>query len=338
MEPLTHTLTGLALARAGLSGGQRTGTAVLLIAAALPDIDVVSNLWGPTTYLHYHRHLTHALVAMPLMALLPVLLVRLFSRRAPFPWKRAFLLALAGVASHIAIDWTNSYGIRPFLPFSERWISLDVFGLYDLWLWAVLLVAALGPLLSRLVSSEIGARSGSGRGLAIFALAFFAALGFWRYLEHGRAVAVLDSRLYQGAAPVRVAAFPNWAVPWRWRGLVETPGFYSLHALDLRREFDPSEGRILYRHEPTPAEAAAWETACRSRDFNVFLRFSRYPFRRFTTFPEPDSGVRVEVMDLRFGDPSAEVFTVAAEVGADGRLRWSGFSFRPERKRARSPN
>ncbi len=332
MEPLTHTLTGLALARAGLNRGWTRGTALLVLAAPSPDIDVVTRFWGSTTYLHYHRHLTHSLVMMPVMALLPVLLVALFSRKG-FPWKRAYLLSLIGVASHLAIDWTNSYGVRPFLPFSERWYSLDVFSLYDFWLWTVLLVAALAPLLARLVSTEIGARPGSGRGLAIFALAFFAGLGCWRYLQHERAVAVLEARLYQGVAPVRVAAFPSRANPWRWRGLVETPGFYSLHALDLRREFDPSEGRVLYRHEPNPAEAAAWETVRRSRDFDVFLRFARYPFRRFTVLEEPEPGVRVEVMDLRFGDPSSEAFAATAEVSPDGRLRWSGFSFQPARLR-----
>jgi inner membrane protein len=237
------------------------------------------------------------------------------------------------VASHIAIDWCNSYGLRPFLPFSERWYSLDVFNLYDLWLWAVLLVAAFAPVLASLVSSEIGARPGSGRGLAVFALLFFAGLGFWRYLMHERAVAVLESRLYQGVAPTRVAAFPSQGNPWRWRGLVETPAFYVLYDLDLHREFDPAEGRILYRPEPEPAEATAWEAARRTRDFEVFLEFARYPVRVFSPLGEPGGGQLVEVMDLRFGDPATPAFAATAEVGGDGRVRRSGFAFRPARLR-----
>ena len=332
MEPLTHTLTGIALGRAGLNRKLPGGTALLALAAAAPDIDVVTSFWGSTAYLHYPRHLTHALVMLPLMALLPVALMALVFRKG-YPWKRAYLLALIGVGSHIAIDWTNSYGVRPFLPFSERWYSLDAFSLYDLWLWAVLLAAALLPLLARLVSSEIGARPGSGRGLGVFALVFFAGLGLWRYLLHERAVAVLESRLYQGVAPARVAAFPNRADPWRWRGLIETPGFYSLHTLDLREEFDPSAGRVFFRTEPSPAEAAAWEAARRTQAFEVFLQFARYPFRRFRLLDEPEAGLRVEVMDLRFGDPASEAFSATAEVGPDGRLRWSGFAFRPARPR-----
>jgi len=335
MDPLTHALTGIALGRAGLNRWSPQGTVVVALAAAAPDLDVLASFWGSTTYLHYHRHLTHALPAMPVIALLPTLLVALLSRKG-FPWKQAYLLSLVGVASHIVIDWLNSYGVRPFLPFSECWYSLDVFSLSDLWLWAVLLVAALAPLVARLVSSEIGARSGSGRGLAVFALLFFVGLGVWRYLLHERAVAVLDARLYQGVAPERVAAFPSRGSPWRWRGLVETPALYALYDLDLRKEFDPAEGRLFFRPEPGPAEARAWEAARRTRDFDIFLRFARYPFRRFSPLVEPEQGLRVEVMDLRFGDPAAEAFAARAEVGADGRVRRSGFTFRPGRPRGRA--
>ena len=93
-------------------------------------------------------------------------------------WKAAYVLSLIGVASHLLLDWTNAYGVRFLLPFSSRWFHLDLNNIVDLWIWGVLAVACIGPLLGRLVSSEIGARSGSGRGLAIFALAFFVMLRF----------------------------------------------------------------------------------------------------------------------------------------------------------------
>ncbi len=84
----------------------------------------------------------------------------------------AFAISLAGVASHLLLDWTNAYGVRFLLPFSSGWYSLDLNNIIDVWMWAVLILAAVGPWVGRLVSSEVGARSGSGRGLAIFALAF----------------------------------------------------------------------------------------------------------------------------------------------------------------------
>ncbi len=341
MDPLPHALTGAALSRAGLNRWCRCAAPVLVLAAATPDIDVVTSWWGSTIYLHYHRHLTHSLVMMPLTALLPLLpllVVGLASGKG-FDWKRAYGLALVGVASHIAIDWTNSYGVRPFLPLSDRWYHLDIIGLYDLWLWAVLLLAALAPLLARLVSSEIGARPGSGRGLAMFALLFFAGFGLARYLLHDRAVAALESRLYQGTTPRSVAAFPGRSDPFLWRGVVETDGFYSLHEVNLREEFDPTAGHTFYRTELGAAETAAWEAARRTEAFRVFMQFARYPWRRFVPLEEPEQAVRVEVIDLRFGDPLRPAFVVAAVVGAGGRVYESGFSFRypAERRAARTP-
>src|ERR1700683_1706082 len=124
MDPLTHTLTGLFLSRAGLNRWTPRASAILMLAANAPDIDVVSAAGGSLNYLHYHRHLTHSLAAMPVMAMLPVLLVRGVSRK-PVHWLGAFFAALIAVGSHLLLDWTNSYGIRLLLPFSGQWLRLD---------------------------------------------------------------------------------------------------------------------------------------------------------------------------------------------------------------------
>ena len=328
MDPLTHTLTGLALSRAGLNRRSAYATPILLLAANAPDADILAYLGGPVAYFHYHRHITHSLAAIPFMALLPVLLVRLFARK-PFDWKWAYLVSLAGVATHPLLDWMNAYGVRMFLPFSGEWLRLDIASLVDLWIWAALLVAALAPLLGKLVSSEIGARPGSGRGIAIFALCFIALYGAGRYVLHSRAVAVLDSRIYDGLAPVRAAAFPNAANPFRWTGLVETAPAYSLFDLNLLGEFDPGEGRTLYKAEPGPAELAAAEAARRTVPFKVFLDFSAYPLWRFKTIEDPKPELHVEVMDLRFGRPPNPRFVADATVDPAGRVEQSGFSYQP---------
>jgi len=154
MDPLTHTATGLLLSRAGLNRWTPGAAAMMMLAANAPDIDIVSAAGGSLNYLHYHRHLTHSLVAMPAMALLPVLVVRLIGRK-PVNWLGAWCASLIAVASHLLLDWTNSYGIRLLLPFSPRWLHLDWTNVIDLWLWAGLGVCLLGPFLARLVGSEI---------------------------------------------------------------------------------------------------------------------------------------------------------------------------------------
>ena len=72
MDNLTHTAIGLFLGRIGLGRWSARGTPIVLIAANIPDIDVVSWAGGPLNYLAYHRHLTHSLLLMPVMALAAV--------------------------------------------------------------------------------------------------------------------------------------------------------------------------------------------------------------------------------------------------------------------------
>lgn len=331
MDPLTHALTGVALGHTGLKRWCRYGATVLVLGAVIPDIEIVTSLGGAVTYLHYHRHLTHALVAAPLVALLPWLVV-LALARGKLNRGRAYVLALLGVFSHLAFDLTNAYGVRLLLPFSDRWLRLDINSLTDFWILGALMVGAFGPWLAQLVSSEIGDRRGSGRGLALLALVLVVCFDLGRYVLHERAVAVLDSRLYQGVAPTRVAAFPGAANPLRWTGLVETPGFYSIHSVNLREDFDPTAGHIFYQPELGPAETVAWEAARRSEAFRVFLQFAQYPLRRFYRLEEPEAGLRVEAMDLRFGNPGRPRFVAVAIVDFDGRVRRSSFGFLPPEK------
>src|SRR6516225_438077 len=146
MDPLTHSATGLFLSRAGFNRLSPYATPILILAANAPDIDVVSALGGQLNYLKYHRHLTHAIVMAPLMALLPLLIVRFFAR-APVHWKGAYLISLAAVATHLALDATNVYGIRLLRPFSAHWYRLDLTSLIDLWIWAMILLAVAGPVI-----------------------------------------------------------------------------------------------------------------------------------------------------------------------------------------------
>ena len=198
--------------------------------------------WGSLAYLNYHRHLTHSLVMEPVMALLPLLIVRLVTRK-PIEWKNAYLVSLIGVASHLALDLTNVYGVRLLLPFSARWLRLDITSVIDPWIWGVFLLAVIGPALSRLIGSEIGERSRPSRAPAIFALAFLLLYNCARVVVHERALAILDSRIYNGAPPRRVAAFPSPYNPFAWRGLVEGDSFYSLIDFNILEIFDPTDRR-----------------------------------------------------------------------------------------------
>ena len=311
MDNLTHTLTGLVLSRAGLNRYYARPALVLLLAANAPDIDVSSLIGGPIDYLQYHRYYTHSIAMAPVIGALPMLVACVASRSMK-GWKAAYLLSLIGVASHLLLDWTNTYGVKLLLPFSLRWLGLDITNIVDLWIWGVLLLAALGPLVGRLVSSEIGAQPGTGRGLALFALCFLLTYEYGRFLLHRRVLEVLNSRMYQGAAPIQVAAFPAGAGnPMMWTGWVRGASFSKRYAINLLSEFDPEAGTTFHQPDDTPAMDAARQTFV----FQKFSEFAQYPLWRVTPVPEPEDGKLVELRDWRFA------FAAEAIVDRDNRVQ-----------------
>jgi inner membrane protein len=316
---------GLALSRAGLNRLTPQATAVLLLAANAPDIDVVSAAGGSLNYLHYHRHLTHSLLMAPVMALLPVLIVRLATRK-PIAWGMAYLASLMGVASHLALDLTNMYGVRLLLPFSARWLRLDLTSIVDPWILSALVLSLIGPALSRLVAGEIGAPSRPGRTSALLALAFVLVYNGGRAVIHQRALAMLDSRVYLGSPPLRTAAFPDTFNPFAWRGLVEESRFDALFDLDVRKPFDPTTGPFFYKAEDSPALRRAAETEA----FQVFGAFAQYPFWTVTPLSDPPNGSRVQLSDMRFGTPRRGGFKATAILDAQLRVVRSWFSFTAE--------
>jgi inner membrane protein len=230
------------------------------------------------------------------------------------------------VLSHLALDLTNVYGIRLFLPFSAEWQRLDLTSVVDLWIWAFLLLGLAGPFVSRVVSSEIAsgaARSKNhGRGGAIFALVFLLLYEGGRGMVHARAAAMMESRVYEDSAPVRVAAMPDPANPLLWHGLVETESFYALEEFNVAGAgFDPSRAEILRKPEPD----SAIDAAQRTRTFHQFLQWSQFPLWRVLPVSSPDNGKEVLAVDLRFGTPVAPGFSVRAVEDGSGRVVETGF-------------
>lgn len=332
MDNLTHTAIGLFLSRVGLGSWSPRATAIVVLAANIPDFDVVSSAGGPLTYLTYHRHLTHSLLLMPVMALAAVALVRLAGRK-PVHWRGAFFAALIGVASHLALDWTNVYGIRLFLPFSAQWLRADLTGVVDLWIWAVLLLGIAGPFLARLVGSEISSGSARerhhGRGFAWFALLTVLLYNCGRAVLHTRAIASLQSHMYEDTVPLRVAAMPDPVNPLKWRGLVETPGSYIVQDVNLLADPGPAHSTVFHKPDAEPAIAAARLTPA----FQDFLRFSQYPLWRVTPYPTVENGKLVDVFDMRFGSPLAPGFMARTVLDSQLHVVESSFQFGAVRPR-----
>lgn len=157
VDPVTHSLTGAVLSKAGLNRTTPLATATLVLAANAPDIDVVVALQGGFASLAHRRGLTHgplALLVLPILVAACVLLYdRLWRRRradvAPALPVHVLGLAILGVLTHPLLDWMNTYGIRLLMPFSERWFYGDALFIIDPWIWLVLAVPVVALATSR---------------------------------------------------------------------------------------------------------------------------------------------------------------------------------------------
>ena len=153
MDNLAHTLLGLSFAKSGLERTTPMATAALLISSNLPDIDILARVNGdPIAHLRYHRGFTHSLVGLALLAaaLTLVLWYADYKQRKrpggeppPFRPFRVFWLCYLGGLGHTFFDYTNSYGVRPFLPFSSQWYYGDLIFVVDPWIWLILGASAV---------------------------------------------------------------------------------------------------------------------------------------------------------------------------------------------------
>ncbi|MBV9269306.1 MAG: metal-dependent hydrolase [Acidobacteriaceae bacterium] len=323
MDNLTHSLTALAMARAGLNRFSPSGTLILLLSANAPDIDIVALSGGPLSYLENHRGYTHSLAALPLMALLSMLVAALVTWRI-LPWGRAFLLAVLGVASHLLLDSTNGYGLRLLLPFSSRWFHLDLNNLYDVVILLVLLFAAIWPWFARLVGNEIGARRNFGRGTAIAALVFFVLFDAARFLLHQRAVAQLNSVVYGEVAALRVSALPSRTTPLRWTGIVETSAAYRVLSISPFENLDPDAAQVF----PKLPRDAPIQAALQTPAFRFFQYFARFPvWSEQPASTTGDRSTRIDLTDLQFGRPGAGAFHCIALVDSHNQVLESVFTY-----------
>ena len=163
MDNITHTLVGLMLSRAGLNRGEKGAPLMIMLAANAPDMDTYNFFNDSLTYLQVHRGYTHALPFAPLVALVPLLLVKAFTRtRFTLVTLATYAGCLIAVLSHLLLDWTNVYGVRLMLPFSAKWYRLDITDIIDPVILGVLVLALAAPALSALLTSEMGGRKSTG--------------------------------------------------------------------------------------------------------------------------------------------------------------------------------
>jgi inner membrane protein len=309
VEPVTHFLTGACLGRAGLNRKSALATLTLTLAAEAPDLDVLGRFRGPAFGFAHHRGFTHSFLGVPLDAIVVVgfvyLIWRLRGRKVKDPdlpprWGWLFLFACLAGVSHILLDFTNAYGVRPFWPFSERWYSWDIVFIFEPIMFTCLLLGLIVPAFFSLIDAEVGARTHGPRGRVAAICALMAVVFLWglRDYEHRRAINALQSRTYNSADPIKASAFPALASPFQWYGVVETTNFFVLAPVnslgpEINSGGDDDTLQILYKPEETPVTQAAK----RSYLGRAYLDWAAYPI---TETESLDSCYIVNFQDLRY--------------------------------------
>jgi inner membrane protein len=298
----------------------------MTLAAEAPDLDVLWGLRGPVYGFAHHRGFTHSFLGLIFVAAAVTgfmyLVWRLRGRKtnildlAP-KWGRLFGFAYIAGLSHILLDYTNNYGIRPFWPVSEAWYSWDIVFIVEPALYIIL----IGGLALPVIFSRRQPRP-RGRSAAMVALVSVVALYAARDHEHRKAVDALEHTRFHSAPPVRVSAYPYYWHLFRWYGVAETKEFFASGDIDSRSE---QLNLAAFEYRQKPAETPAALRAKRSYLGRTYLGWAQYPL---VTQTGSGQGWRVTFEDLRFAYPGFRGrIALSASVELDSHLKVIGERF-----------
>jgi membrane-bound metal-dependent hydrolase YbcI (DUF457 family) len=324
VDVLTHALASVSLAKIAMPRAPRFAWIAVILAGTAPDLDGLSVLAGPATYLRWHHTYTHSLAAAVLICIIAtaVYVVQKPNGHASITTSAAKIVSslFAVTLIHIALDACQSDGITILWPFTSRRFAADLLAHIDPWIIAILVSAILLPELLRLVSAEIGSKDKSPRGRfgAASGLLFILVYIGVRATLHSNVIAAVEARSYRGESPRRVAAFPEAVSPLSWHAIVETDR--ALHELTVNEmpgpSFDPEASIVLFKPEPSPI----LEAARQSPAAKTFLSVARFPKASIEKTLE---GYQVQLRDLRYAGLADTKHEIAVLVETDpvGNLR-----------------
>lgn len=326
MEPVTHVLTGACLARAGFNRRAAYATFAMAAAAELPDIDSLWAFRGPVEAFQHHRGITHTFLGVLFEAAFVVLVIygvhrwraaRYAKRTRPIPvgdhvpverpltaapvrWGLLYGFCIVALLSHLLLDYTNNYGLRPFYPFNPHWYAASIVFIFDPLIFALLLMGLIVPAIFRLVNAEVGARRQRFTGTGWPRAALFLIVALWgvRWIEHDRAMQLAMAQSLEAPPPPESAQQQS--------GAASTPAEQNPQPLPTYL----SARRALAN--PDPLSIFRWYTVT---DFGPVYQLERVDTREQT----------IEATEGTYGKPEQSPALIAAEASSLGRayLDWS---------------
>lgn len=221
MDLVTQGLLGATAAQAGAKAGEvRLASVIGFCAPLLADADaLIRSAEDPLLVLEYHRHFSHALVFIPVGALIGSMLLWPFLRKRLSFW-RIYLYSFLGYATAGLLDACTSYGTHLLWPFAEDRIAWSIISILDP-VFSLGLLVALGAGVFK--GQSIAARAG-----LIFASLYLVLGG----IQHSRAeVAAQEEAYKRGHTVDRLIVKPTLGNLVLWRSVYKSDGEYYIDAI-----------------------------------------------------------------------------------------------------------
>ncbi len=226
MDPLSQGVLG-GVAAQQISSKRSRVAALLLgwLAGMVADLDVlIKSNTDPLLFLEYHRNFTHALIFIPVGALLCAGLFQWIFKawfgRLELSFRQVYAFCFAGYATHALLDACTTYGTQLLWPFSDARIAWNTVSVVDP-LFTL-------PLLLFLVLSVI---KRSRRWASASALYAFSYLGLG-WVQHERAFDIAQKLANdRGHSAQQLEVKPSFANVLVWKSVYEHQGQYFVDAV-----------------------------------------------------------------------------------------------------------
>jgi inner membrane protein len=272
MDNITHGSLGILAAILTAPPELRRKAALAgFIAAELPDLDsFLFSPGDPLFTLQIHRHFTHSLIFIPVLAVLGVLLANGFRKlcRRPAHWRGLWLPAFAAAATHGLCDTWTSYGTHLLWPFTDRRESWDMISVIDPLFTLPVLVCAV-------IAWIRGTRRPAW--IACGWAAFYLSLCLVQ--QHRAAAAVQEWAASQHHQPQRLTVKPSFGNILVWRGLYVQDGKCQVVCVrpgltESTRVLGTASAPLLNPDSPAPPLTALPPQSVQMNDVRRFQHFS----------------------------------------------------------------
>ncbi|MEX0942724.1 MAG: metal-dependent hydrolase [Pseudomonadales bacterium] len=192
------------------------------LSGMAPDLDIlIQSPTDPILFLEYHRQFTHALIFIPVGALICAVIFHFFAKRG-LTFGQTYIVCFLGYATHGLLDACTTYGTQLFWPFSDMRVAWNNVSVVDP-LFTL-------PMAALVILTVIRRNPAFARAALIWGAIYL----LFGVVQRERAEwAGFELARQQGHNPVRLEAKPGFGNLFLWKIVYETETEFHVDAVRL---------------------------------------------------------------------------------------------------------